>query len=115
MKACFVVLAIMALAVEGSFDKATAAYNQASPDQANFCFYFSGDGDPTAGGKQQAPKKGCFQQDTGCKNCLVTWHQFPPDSSYAYGPILTGGCNGTKSTLPFAKTLPPGLTFYQWF
>ena len=49
MKAAFLVLAALALAVEGSFDQAAAAYKQTH--QANYCFYFSGDGDPTAGGK----------------------------------------------------------------
>jgi len=77
-------------------------------------FYFVGDGDPTPAGKQQAPKRGCFEVDDGCKNCLESWRKYPPDASYDYQPIRDNeGCNGTikKGIIP----CPPGLDFYQWF
>jgi hypothetical protein len=56
-----------------------------------FSFTFTGDG---CGG--QCPTSGCYQEDLDCEYCLDSWHQFPPDASYKYDPIVAGGCSGTK-------------------
>jgi len=93
---------------------AAASATNTTEAQPKYCFYFVGDGDPDASGKQQAPKRGCFEVDDGCKNCLASWRKYPPDASYDYQPIRDNeGCNGTKKT--GIVPCPPGLSFYQWF
>ena len=111
------VAAASAMSNTTSFDTAAKAYGQTDQQPTKFpkyCFYFSGDGDPTPAGKQQAPKRGCFEVDDGCKNCLESWRKYTPDANYIYEPIRDNeGCNGTvkKGVIP----CPPGLFFYQWF
>merc|ERR1712070_1185905 len=60
-----------------------------------YSFTFTGDG---CGG--QCPTSGCYQEDLDCDYCLDSWHQFPPDASYKYDPIVAGGCSGTKVACP---------------
>jgi len=56
-----------------------------------YSFTFTGDG---CGG--QCPTSGCYQEDMDCDYCLQSWHSFPPDASYVYDAIVSGGCAGEK-------------------
>merc|ERR1712185_574423 len=93
--------------VEGidSYDAARSAFTgttNATPMKAAlaaqtgyYSFTFTGDG---CGG--QCPTSGCYQEDLDCDYCLDAWHQFPPDASYKYNPIVSHGCAGKKVECP---------------
>jgi len=70
---------------------AFASTMDAEAQTGYFSFTFSGDG---CGG--QCPTSGCYQEDLNCESCLKTWHGFPPDASYKYDDIVSGGCSGTN-------------------
>jgi len=78
-----------------------------------YSFVFYGDG-----GGGAAPARGCYQQNTGCRQCLQAWWDIKSDPSYHYYPILAKGCvaahNSTKWPTPGDFPLPPGLELFTW-
>merc|ERR1712166_159171 len=79
-------------AARSALSSANAKTEEATRSQTGYySFTFTGDG---CGG--QCPTSGCYQEDMDCDYCLQSWHSFPPDASYVYDAIVSGGCAGEK-------------------
>ena len=101
-----------------AFAKAQAAYPVAkspaavveaqAPQTGYYSFTFTGDG---CGG--QCPTSGCYEEDIDCQYCLAAWHSAPPDASYKYNPIVSGGCAGKKVECPECQGMM-GLSRYTY-
>ena len=92
------------------FVKAQVVYEEVHairPLEGYYHFNFTGDGC-----NGQCPKSGCYQEDLDCEYCLAAWHSYPPDPSYNYGPITSGGCHGKKVDCPECEGMM-GLSRYD--
>ena len=85
-----------------------AAVKAQAPQTGYYSFTFTGDG---CGG--QCPTSGCYEEDIDCQYCLASWHSAPPDASYKYNPIVSGGCKGKKVECPECQGMM-GLSRYTY-